>query len=81
MMLIFMSDSNPRPEFFRRKKFLAVAVAEFHIVHTGFGQGLIDRTDKVVGKVVVINQSAVPDRAIQYLNLFSVHVRPFTNVI
>jgi len=38
------------------------------------GKGLVNRTDKIIREVVVVDKSAVSDCAIEYFDLFSVHI-------
>ena len=63
----------PRSEFSRRRNLAAGTIAHFHIIHTRNADRLVNGPDKFVSEIMVINQSAVANRAIQYLDFFSVH--------
>src|SRR4030042_1871208 len=67
----------PCPVIFGREEFPAASVAEFHIVDAAFGKGMVNRTNKVIREVVVVNKSAVSDCAIENFDLFSVHIPTF----
>jgi len=72
--------SAPIPEAgasFRRTRRTCLCLPSFDILSPSgdaFGKGLVNRMDKVVREVVVVDKSAVSDCAIEHFYLFSVHI-------
>ena len=63
----------PRAVFLGIEEFRRVLVAHFHIVHTGSGEERIEATHKFEGEVVLVDETAIADGAVENFDAFVVH--------
>jgi len=47
--------------------------ADFHIIDAGLAEGLVNSFHKLIGEMVIIDQSAVTDRTVKYFDFFTKH--------
>ena len=63
----------PRTVFLRVEEFWRVLVTHFHIVYAGCGKECIETTDEFQREVVLVDEAAVADGAVENFNCFVVH--------
>ena len=63
----------PRAVFLRVEKFGGVLVTHFHVVDAGCGEECIESTDEFQGEIVLVDEAAVADGAVEDFDCFVVH--------
>ena len=63
----------PRAVFLRVEKFGRVLVTHFHVVDAGCGKERIEAADEFQGEVVLVDEAAVADGAVENFDAFVVH--------
>ena len=59
----------PRAELVPREQSFRILIADLHRIYTRSEAGFVHRSDEIVGEVMVVYQAAVPNGAVQHLQL------------